>query len=139
MLRFLFDTDHLSLLENGHPVLVSRYAAQHPNTVGTSAVTVEECLRGRLALLSQARDGPKRILRYGLLVGSVQLLCSLPVVSFDQASEDQFQRLLNLRIRIGTQDLKIASVALANQLTLLTRNSGDFSWVPGLVFDDWSR
>ena len=36
------------------------------------------------------------------------------------------------RIRIGTQDLKIAAVTLAHDATLLTRNTGDFAEVPGI-------
>ena len=34
-------------------------------------------------------------------------------------------------------DLKIASIVLAWQGTLLTRNVIDFSRIPGLKFEDW--
>ena len=34
-------------------------------------------------------------------------------------------------------DLKIASIALANDSTLLTRNTNDFQRVPGLRIEDW--
>jgi len=34
-------------------------------------------------------------------------------------------------------DLKIACIALARQLTLLTRNTADFAQVPGLRFENW--
>ena len=41
------------------------------------------------------------------------------------------------RIRIGTQDLKIASVAIVRQALLLTSNLRDFQQVPGLALADW--
>jgi len=59
-------------------------------------------------------------------------------VPFDAACENQFQQLRALRLRVGTQDLKIAAVALANQLVVLTRNRRDFGRIPGLAVDDWS-
>ena len=60
------------------------------------------------------------------------------VVPFDQAAEDQFQLLRSQKIRIGTQDLKIAAIALANNLIVVTRNQRDFGKVPGLTVEDWS-
>ncbi len=56
--------------------------------------------------------------------------------SDNQAVEDEFQRIR--RIRIGTQDLKIAATALAKQVPVATGNRRDFARVPGLVIEDWS-
>jgi hypothetical protein len=41
------------------------------------------------------------------------------------------------RIRIGTQDVKIASMALSRDATLLWANLRDFQRVPGLRVEDW--
>jgi tRNA(fMet)-specific endonuclease VapC len=41
------------------------------------------------------------------------------------------------KTRLGTMDLKIASIALANDAILLSRNVGDFQKVPGLQVVDW--
>ncbi|HTU21056.1 MAG TPA: type II toxin-antitoxin system VapC family toxin [Gemmataceae bacterium] len=138
MLRFLFDTDHLTLYQNRHPQLRQRMVLQPPDAVGISAVTVEESLRGRLAALSQADSGPRRIVRYRLLLETLDLLISFPLVPYDQASENHFQHLRSMRLRVGTQDLKIAAIALANNVVLLTRNRRDFAQIPGLVLADWS-
>jgi len=138
MLQFLLDTDHLTLYERGHPTFVARVDAQPLTAVGLSAVTVEEALRGRLAVVARARDGSSRVRSYGQLLGTVQLLTEFVLVPFDQASEVEFQQLLGQRLRLGTQDLKIAAITLAHQLTLVTRNRQDFSRVPGLGLQDWS-
>jgi tRNA(fMet)-specific endonuclease VapC len=39
---------------------------------------------------------------------------------------------------IGPNDLLIASIALANGLTLVTNNTGEFNRVPGLKLEDWT-
>ena len=138
MLQFLLDTDHLTLLEHGHPPLKLHLTAQPQGSVGLSVVTVEESLSGRLAAIRGARDGAARIARYRSLQNTLQLLRQFPVVPFDQAAEDCFQQLWALRLRIGTSDLKIAAITLANNLILVTRNRRDFGRIPGLKLDDWS-
>jgi tRNA(fMet)-specific endonuclease VapC len=40
-------------------------------------------------------------------------------------------------MRIGYNDCLIASVALANRLTLVTHNVSEFSRVPNLAIEDW--
>jgi tRNA(fMet)-specific endonuclease VapC len=77
-----------------------------------------------------------RIRQYELLSQSIKLFVQFPLVPFDQAAATNFQRLR--AVRIGTQDRKIASIALANQLIQVTANRRDFSRVPGLVMEDWS-
>ena len=40
-------------------------------------------------------------------------------------------------MRIGTQDLRIASVALSIDAVVLSRNLRDFRQVPGLRVENW--
>ncbi len=136
MLRYLFDTDHLTLFQHGHPLVLHRLGLQPAASVGISVVVVEEILRGRLARLSRSGDGAARLRHYALLQEALTDFDQFPVVSYDQAVEDEFQRIR--RIRIGTQDLKIAATALAKQLPVVTGNRRDFARVPGLVIEDWS-
>ena len=48
-----------------------------------------------------------------------------------------FNHLREQGVRVGTQDMKIASIALAHDVRLLTRNTLDFAKVPGLRFENW--
>jgi len=139
MIRFLLDTDHFTLHERGHPPLRRRLAGLSPDEVAVSAVTVEESLRGRLALLSRRPEGDARIRAYAKLIETVHFFCSIPVVAFDQTSEEQFQHLQSLRLRVGTQDLKIAVIGLAHNLIVVTRNRRDFERIPRLQLEDWSQ
>jgi tRNA(fMet)-specific endonuclease VapC len=136
MLRYLLDTDHLTLFQRGHAPVARRVALEPPDAIGISVVTIEESLRGRLAQLARAGDVPARIKQYMLLEQSIQLFAQFPIVSYDQDAETNFQQLRALRM--GTQDRKIASIALAAQLILVTANRRDFARVPGLVLEDWS-
>ncbi len=38
---------------------------------------------------------------------------------------------------IGPYDLQLAAIALANDCTLVTHNTGEFARVPGLALEDW--
>jgi tRNA(fMet)-specific endonuclease VapC len=38
---------------------------------------------------------------------------------------------------IGSNDVQIAAIALANDLTLVTHNTGEFNCVSGLRLEDW--
>jgi tRNA(fMet)-specific endonuclease VapC len=138
MPQFLFDTDHLTLFERNHPPILQQLQLQPKNAVAVSAVTVEESLRGRLAALARCRNAQDRINSYGQLLATIQVFSRLPLISWEQASEAEFQRLRSMRVRVGTQDLKISAIALANNFTLLTRNRVDFSRIPGLKISDWS-
>jgi tRNA(fMet)-specific endonuclease VapC len=40
---------------------------------------------------------------------------------------------------IGANDLLIAAIALARQLTVVTNNVGEFGRVPGLQVEDWEQ
>ena len=138
MLQFLFDTDHLTLYQHKHPLLMQRLASQLVDSLGICPINIEEIIRGRLATLGRVQSGGPHVRAYGYLVDAVGLFSLFPLVPFDGASERQFQILRTSRLRVGTLDLKIAAIALTNHLTVLTRNRGDFGRVPGLIFEDWS-
>lgn len=59
------------------------------------------------------------------------------VLPFDAAAADDFERLRKARVRIGSQDLKIASIALSRGALLLSANLRDFRQVPGLRVESW--
>ena len=76
---------------------------------------------------------------------NLQLLQKLfvPLQSFDFndiASEHYAQIHADLTAQgclIGANDLMIAAIARANQVTLITHNTGEFSRVKDLAIEDW--
>jgi tRNA(fMet)-specific endonuclease VapC len=57
---------------------------------------------------------------------------------YDVEAQIQFAKLRRQQVRIGTQELRIAAIALSKNATLVTRNTRDFAKVPGLHIVDWS-
>jgi tRNA(fMet)-specific endonuclease VapC len=50
---------------------------------------------------------------------------------------DEFEAFRQAKTKVGTMDLKIASIALGNNATLLALNSCDFERIPGLHVEGW--
>jgi tRNA(fMet)-specific endonuclease VapC len=59
------------------------------------------------------------------------------VLRFDNTCADQFKQLRGQKVRFGTMDLKIASIALVEKALLLSANLRDFQQVPSLQVEDW--
>jgi tRNA(fMet)-specific endonuclease VapC len=140
---YLLDTDHLSVLQwqnmpdYGH--LTARMSVQPASSIYVSVVSFHEQSVGWHAYLQQARQRTDVIHGYAELGGIIDDFAAMQVLPFDDAAADQFDRLRSQRLRIQLMDLRIAAIALANQFVLLTRNAVDFSRVPGLIIEDWTR
>lgn len=69
---------------------------------------------------------------------SVEYFASITLLNYTLAADALVIDLRRQGVRIGTQDLRIAAVALTHSATLVTRNERDFRQVPGLTIADWS-
>ena len=103
----------------------------------TTIATAEELLRGWLAQTAKARDRPTIIEAYAHLHDAIDDLRNWRLFLFDDASVTVFERLRADLPGVGTMDLKIASIVIANDATLLSRNLRDFERVPNLKVEDW--
>jgi tRNA(fMet)-specific endonuclease VapC len=66
-------------------------------------------------------------------------LTTVNLLDFTQESYACYLDLKRQKIRIGTQDLRIASIALAVNGIIVTRNQQDFGQVPNLRLEDWTN
>ena len=103
-------------------------------------VTRIEALLGRFAFVLRAADGSQLLRAQEWLQQTEADLDPFPAIAFNEAAAADFERLLqNRKLRkIGRADLLIASIALANRATLVTRNVKDFRQVPGLTVENWA-
>jgi tRNA(fMet)-specific endonuclease VapC len=113
--------------------------AQLPDdNVRVSIVSFQEQARGRLAYINRARKPADILKGFFYLHDLLRHYHIRRVVLFDQAAMQEFLVLQKQRIRIGTSDLRIAAIAKANGVKLLSRNLRDFRQVPGLDVEDWT-
>ncbi len=136
----LLDTDHLSVFTDDrdprNALLNSRMAAA-AEQVACTIVSVEEVLRGWLAIIHRLRDVHRQLPAYVRLGQLFDVLSDWEIVPFDERAADKFVGLRRQRIRLGTMDLKIACIALVNEALLVTGNLRDYSLVPELRCENW--
>ena len=138
MPKYVFDTNHLSFFELRQSRVMSKWNSC-PGDVVTTIVCVQELLRGRLGAIASAKKPAHVMLSLRMLKESIEdCIPRFPILPFDAPSESAFQIVRQHRPRIGVQDQRIAAIALANRLTLVTSNTADFKGISGLALDDWS-
>ena len=137
----LLDTDHLTILrypENPrYAALTARMYESMDEDFTTTVVNVEEQTRGWLSYINAKREILDQIEGYERLAELFEFFADWEIARLDERAAEEFGRLREQGIRIGTMDLKIASIALVQDATLLTANLRDFQKVPGLRVENW--
>jgi tRNA(fMet)-specific endonuclease VapC len=135
----VLDTDHLVELDRGSAqgAALQRKLIDAGDEVATTIISAEEQFRGWLAQLHRQRDPHEQIATYQRLQRRIEFFAAWHVLPWDTDAADILQDLRRQRLRIGTMDLKIASIVLAHDATLLSRNLRDFQKVPNLRVEDW--
>jgi tRNA(fMet)-specific endonuclease VapC len=130
---YCFDTDVVSAVLRAQPPLrlVRRLAATPIAEQCTTAITVGELVYG-----VEKRGDP----RLSELVGEF-VAGSVRVLPFDRRAAERYGSLRAVLERegrrLGEPDLRIASIALAHDLTLVTGNVRHFRRVPELRVENW--
>jgi tRNA(fMet)-specific endonuclease VapC len=135
----LLDSDTLSHLHAGHPQVVTNLLVTVDSEIGTTIISKIEILRARYEFVLKASNGAQLLEAQKWLLRSEELLSELLVVHFNAASARQFDNLRRFPKlkKIGRADLLIASIAMANRATLVTRNLRHFRQIPNLRVVNW--
>lgn len=133
----ILDTNHYSELDRGSPAgaLLRERLLTRGEQPWLTVMTAEEVLRGRLAQIATDKD--RLPVHYDLFLTGLLKLAKWRFLPWTQAAQDTFDALHFQRVRIGTMDLRIASLALTHDVLLLSRNLVDFQKVPGLRVENW--
>jgi tRNA(fMet)-specific endonuclease VapC len=123
--------EHLRGLRRGRPSPVTaRLDAEDQDEIFICSIVRAELLYGAEKSVSPATYGETRT-----------FLSGFSTAPFDDTAAEEYARILadleRRGLKIGANDLFIAAIALANGLTLVTHNTGEFSRIPALKLDDW--
>lgn len=138
MTQWILDTDHLSLLQRGHPVVEQRICNIDFHHIAITIISVEEQLYGRLSSIRRAKSSDTLRTAYRALYATLEDFNAANILEFNPTAIRIYQDLVHQKIRVGTQDLRIAAITLSVNGILVTRNQRDFAKVPNLVLEDWS-
>lgn len=138
---YVLDTDHIVELHLGTTLgeLVRQRVAECDEEVVATIISAEEIMRGWLAEIHRQKNPQRQVSSYRRLGDLFDDFAAMTVLPFDDNAVFVLNSLRAAKLRVGTLDLKIAAIVLANDAKLITGNSRDFAQVPGLIVEDWLR
>jgi len=139
VIRYVLDTNAVGMVFAGHPVLLARIGLEPQGTVGTTPVSLEESLGGWYTYLRKAKTPSAESMAFGELVRTTVGYAQLPFLPLTVAALARANALVRLKMNVKKNDLRIAAIALEAGATVVTANVRDFTRVPGLSVEDWTR
>jgi tRNA(fMet)-specific endonuclease VapC len=139
---YLLDTDHITLLQRAtgpaYAALQARLAQHPPTELAFPIISLHEQVVGCHTYINQARTADDLVRGYAMLGTVLRAFTCATVLPFDAAAAAVYDTLVTQRVRLRRMDLRIAAMARARGLVVVTRNARDFGRVPGLEMEDWT-
>lgn len=138
---FLDDTNHISVWQRGEGAeyqrLCTRLEAHTGDQIYVCIVSFHEMLNGWNAYSVKRGNSESLVRAYFEFEKILRDFSAMQLLPFDRKAAKVFDEFNQQRLRVGSMDLRIAAIAIANQITLLTHNTVDFERIPGLSIEDW--
>jgi tRNA(fMet)-specific endonuclease VapC len=136
------DTGHITRWQPAtgreYASLQARLAQQPPEDLAFPIISLHEQVMGCHTYINQARTAADLVRGYAMLATVLRTFTRATVLPFDAAAAAVSATLVAQRVRLRRMDLRIAAIALARDLVVVTRNIRDFGRVPGLQIEDWT-
>lgn len=131
-MRYLLDTNVCVRYLNAESVAIRRRL----QAVDLEEIAVCSVVKAELFYGAMRSNNPDR--SWAIQRRFLEVFVSLPFDDIAALIAGRIRaQLATLGTPIGINDLLIASIALANDLTLVTHNTGEFSRVEGLRIENW--
>jgi len=138
----LLDTDHITIVQRetgrAYATLRARLAQHPPEELALPIISLHEQVVGCHTSINQARTAADLVRGYTMLATVLRTFTRATVLPFDTAAAAVSATLVAQRVRLRRMDLRVAAMALARALVVVTRNTRDFGRVPGLQMEDWT-
>lgn len=136
-----FDSDVFTLITQGHEPYRVRLSQIAVGEQAIPLVVLEESIRGRLNSIRKAetaKQQQKIVSAYDRFFEVIADSHRYRVLPYTIAAHALFTAWRTAKIRIGTQDLRIAAICVVHGAKLITRNRRDYELVPGLPLEIWT-
>ncbi len=130
---YLLDTNIISYWMRGDNRVIDRIKKQSPSNLALSTVTLAEILYGIEKSPMKKKERRLKIKQISSLLG---------LYPFDEAAAGEYAVIRTQLERegmvISERDTQIASIAIANKLTVVTHNVKEFGRIGELKVEDWA-
>ncbi len=130
---YLLDTNIISYWMRGDRSVIDRVKKHAPSNLSLSTITLAEILYGIEKSPMKKKERRLKIEQISLLLG---------MYAFDEAAAGEYAVIRAQLERegraISERDTQIASIAMANKLTVVTHNVKEFSRIDKLKVEDWA-
>ncbi len=130
---YLLDTNIISYWMRGNKTVIGRIKKHAPSNLALSTVTLAEILYGIEKSPIKKKERRMKI---------KQISSLLDMYSFDEAAAGKYAVIRTQLERKGSviseRDTQIASIAMANNLTVVTHNVKEFGRIDKLKVEDWA-
>jgi tRNA(fMet)-specific endonuclease VapC len=100
---------------SGRILIVAQRVNRIPSEqLATTVITLEEQMYGRLNRIRRANSQSALVSAYTQIRETLEDFKTINVLEFNENTANCYAELLSQKIRIGTQDLRIAAIAISN-------------------------
>ncbi len=137
---FSLDSDTINHALRGQPAIVRRIQAADPANLAVCTIVVEELVGGQIGQINSLRSRSRPLGRESLFLADLMRgLSAFSLLPYTDDAEALYRSWPARQKRVGPNDCRVAASAILAGFTVVTCNGKDFSGIPSVVWEDWSK
>ena len=137
---FSLDTDTVNGIVRENETIIRRVRAVPPADRWVCTIVVEEMVGKQVSHLNTLRSQRRPFGRESrFLAELVKIFGSFQILPYTDEAEQLYQSWPAKLKRAGPNDCRIVASTILAGFTVITCNGKDFSTIPGVAWQDWSK